>query len=162
MVYMDNGISLSHKKEWNNAICNNMDGLRDYHTKWRKSEEKNSIWWYLKCILSQVVLVLKNPPAYAADPRGLGSIPGSGRSPGEGHGNPLQDSCPKNPMDREPGELMGSQRVGYNWVTNTYSRIYMWSLKIYKWTYLQIGNGLTYLENKLTVTKEESAGGGVN
>ena len=30
----------------------------------------------------------------------LGSIPGSGRSPGEGNGNPLQYSCPKNPMDR--------------------------------------------------------------
>ena len=30
----------------------------------------------------------------------LGSIPGLGRSPGEGHGNPLQSSCPENPMDR--------------------------------------------------------------
>ena len=30
----------------------------------------------------------------------LGSIPGSGRSPGEGNGNPLQYSCPENPMDR--------------------------------------------------------------
>ena len=30
----------------------------------------------------------------------MGSIPGSGRSPGEGHGNPLQDSCLKNPMDK--------------------------------------------------------------
>ena len=58
--------------------------------------------------------MLKNPPAYAGDPRGLGSIPGSGRSPGEGHGNPLQDSCPKNPMDREPDGLMGSQRMGHN------------------------------------------------
>ena len=58
--------------------------------------------------------MLKNPPADAGDPRGLGSIPGSGRSPGEGHGNPLQDSCPKNPMDREPDGLMGSQRMGHN------------------------------------------------
>ena len=31
----------------------------------------------------------------------LGLIPGSGRSPGEGHGNPLQDSCLENPMDRK-------------------------------------------------------------
>ena len=38
----------------------------------------------------------------------------------------------------------------------------MWNLKIYKRTYLQIGNGLTYLENKLRVIKEESAGGGGN
>ena len=40
---------------------------------------------------------LKSPPADAGD---LGSIPGSGRSPGEGHGNPLQHSCLGNPMDR--------------------------------------------------------------
>ena len=44
-----------------------------------------------------------------------GSIPGSGRSPGEGHGNPLQYSCLENPMDEEPGRLqsIGSQRVGH-------------------------------------------------
>ena len=34
------------------------------------------------------------------DVRDAGSIPGSGRSPGEGHGNPLQYSCLENPMDR--------------------------------------------------------------
>ena len=41
----------------------------------------------------------------------LGSIPGSGRSPGEGNGNPLQYSCLENPMEEEPGRLqfMGSQ-----------------------------------------------------
>ena len=42
--------------------------------------------------------VVKNPPGNA----GYASlIPGSGRSPGEGNGNPLQDSCLENPMDRE-------------------------------------------------------------
>ena len=41
--------------------------------------------------------VVKNPPAHAGD---LGSIPGSGRSPGDGNGNPLQYSCLENPMDR--------------------------------------------------------------
>ena len=35
----------------------------------------------------------------------LGSIPGLGRSPGNGNGNPLQDSCLKNSMDREPSGL---------------------------------------------------------
>ena len=40
---------------------------------------------------------LKNPPANAED---MGSIPGSGRSPGEGNGNPLQYSCLENSMDR--------------------------------------------------------------
>ena len=49
---------------------------------------------------SQVVLVEKNPPANAGDIRDMGSIPGSGRSPGGGHGNPLQYSCLENPMDR--------------------------------------------------------------
>ena len=38
--------------------------------------------------------------ASACDAGDLGSIPGSGRSPGEGNGNPLQYSCPGNPMDR--------------------------------------------------------------
>ena len=42
----------------------------------------------------QMALVVKNPPADAGDVRDLGSIPGSGRSPGGGHGNPLQYSCP--------------------------------------------------------------------
>ena len=42
-----NGILLSHEK-WNNAICSNMDGPRDYHTKWSKSErEKNIIWYHI-------------------------------------------------------------------------------------------------------------------
>ena len=44
-----------------------------------------------------MMLVIKNPPANAGDP---GSIPGWGRSPGEGHGNPLQYSCLENPTDR--------------------------------------------------------------
>ena len=49
---------------------------------------------------SQVVLVVKNLPANAGDPRDVGSIPGWGRFPGGGHGNPLQLSCLENPMDR--------------------------------------------------------------
>ena len=43
---------------------------------------------------------LKNPPANAGDTRDAGSIHGSGRSPGGGHGNALQYSCLENPMDR--------------------------------------------------------------
>ena len=49
---------------------------------------------------SQVVLVVKNPPANAGDVRNVSSTPGLGRSPGGGHGNPLQYSCLQNPMDR--------------------------------------------------------------
>ena len=48
----------------------------------------------------RVVLVVKNPPTRAGEVRDVGSIPGSERSPGGGHGNPLQYSCLENPMDR--------------------------------------------------------------
>jgi len=44
--------------------------------------------------------VVKNLPANAGDTGDMGSIPGSGRSPGGGHGSPLQYSCLENPTDR--------------------------------------------------------------
>ena len=49
---------------------------------------------------SQVALVVKNLTVNAGDARDMGSIPGSGRSSGEGNGNPLQYSCLENPMVR--------------------------------------------------------------
>ena len=55
---------------------------------------------YLEVIFvwaSQVALVVKSPPANAGD---TGSIPGWGRPPGGGYGNPLHYSCLENPMDR--------------------------------------------------------------
>ena len=51
-------------------------------------------------VASQVALVVKKPPAKVGDERDMGSIPGSGRSPGGGHGDPLQYSCLENPVDR--------------------------------------------------------------
>ena len=50
--------------------------------------------------------VLKNPPINARDSRDVGLIPGSGRSPGGGNGNPFYYSCLENPKDR------GLLRVG--------------------------------------------------
>ena len=49
----------------------------------------------------------------ACNPRDAGSVPGSGRFPGGGHGNPLQYSCLENPMDRGAGGLqsIGLQRI---------------------------------------------------
>ena len=47
-----------------------------------------------------MAIVVKNLPIDAGDIRDVGSIPGSGRSPGGGHGNPPQYSCLENPMDR--------------------------------------------------------------
>ena len=39
-VCLNNGVLLIYKREWNNVICNNMDGPRDYHIKWTKSDTK--------------------------------------------------------------------------------------------------------------------------
>ena len=68
--------------------------------------------------------MVKKPPATAGDIRDLGSTPGSGRSPGGGHGNPLQYSCLENPRDRGACRLqsMGyspkGQSIGYSlWAT---------------------------------------------
>ena len=49
---------------------------------------------------SWVALAIKNPTAKAGDIRDMGSIPGSGRSPGGEYGNPLQYCCLENPLDR--------------------------------------------------------------
>ena len=72
---------------------------------------------YGSCRASPVMLVVKNRLANA-DVRDTGSVSGLGRSPGGGHGNPLQYSCPQNPMDRgeKPGGLqsIGSQRVRHD------------------------------------------------
>ena len=59
---------------------------------------------------------MKNPPANAGD---LGSVPGSGRSPGEGNGNPLQYSCLGNLMDRVASwaTVHGVARVGHDLAT---------------------------------------------
>ena len=50
--------------------------------------------------LIYLALVVKNPLADAGDIRDIGSVPGWGRSPGGGHGNPLQYPCLENPTDR--------------------------------------------------------------
>ena len=47
-----------------------------------------------------MMLVVKNSPANAGDVSDMGLIPGLGRSPGEGSGNPFQYSCLEDPMDR--------------------------------------------------------------
>ena len=56
--------------------------------------------------VSQVALVVKNPPANAGDIRDAGSVPGLGRSPGAGNGCPLQYSCLENSMDRGAWQTM--------------------------------------------------------
>ena len=56
--------------------------------------------------------MVKNPPASVGDTGDKDFIPGSGRSPGEGSGNPFQYSCLGNPMDRE-GRLAGYSPWGH-------------------------------------------------
>ena len=62
----------------------------------------------------------KESACSAQDP---GSIPGLGRSPGEGNGNPLQYSCLENSWTEEPGGLqfIGLQKAGHDWVTNIFT-----------------------------------------
>ena len=66
-----------------------------FNIKTNKKNQCNTACW-----ASQVALVVKNLPANAGDIRDPGLIPGSGRSPGGGHSNPLQDSSLENPMYR--------------------------------------------------------------
>ena len=65
------------------------------------------------------MLVVKNPPVNAGDIRDKGSVPGLGRYPGGGDGNPLQYSCLKNPMNRGTwwAIVHGVTRVRYDLAT---------------------------------------------
>ena len=61
VAHIYNETLLSHKKRWNNAICSNMDGLKDYHTKWSKSDRERQIsydityMWNLKCDTNELI-----------------------------------------------------------------------------------------------------------
>ena len=82
------------------------------------SHQGNRTQLILGCYLNpSLVQPVKVSTRNAGD---LGSIPGSGRSPGEGNGTPLQYSCLENPMDGGAWWVtaMGSQRVGHNWTTS--------------------------------------------
>ena len=70
--------------------------------------------------------MVNNPPANAGDTRDTGSIPGLGRSPGRGNGNPFQYSCLENPMDRR---TMGLQESDTNLVTKQQQLVHKTYLK---------------------------------
>ena len=63
---------------------------------------------------SQAVLMVKNPPASAGDVRDVGLIPGSGRSPGGGHGHPFHYSCLEDPTGRRAWRAV-VHRVTQRW-----------------------------------------------
>ena len=73
-----------------------------------------------------MVLVVKNPPTNAGDIRDRGSVPGSERSPGGEHGNPLQYSCLENPMDR------GAWRATVHRVTKNQTQLRQLSMHWYQ------------------------------
>ena len=72
-----------------------------------------------------MALVVKNPSANAGDVRDTGLIPGLGRSPAEGNGNPLQYSCLENPMDRGAWQAIvhGVARVRHDLATKPSSTL---------------------------------------
>ena len=92
---------------------------------WRDSWEEKNMGSDAKWVSPRIWATLNTKPCSevkvsASNAGNLGSIPGSGRSPGEGNGNPLQYSCLENPMDEEPGRLQSTalQRVGHDWATS--------------------------------------------
>ena len=86
--------------------------------------------------------MVKNLPAKARDIRNTGSIPRSGRSPGGGHGNPLQHSCLKNPMDR------GAQQAIAHRVTNSQTQLKRFSMQA------GIADSLLYIRNYHNFVKQ--------
>ena len=68
-------------------------------------------------VSARVALVVKDPPANAGDKRDAGPVPGLERTPGGGHGNPLQYSCLEKPMDR------GAWQTAVHGVTQSRTRL---------------------------------------
>ena len=90
------------------------------------------------------VSIVKNPPANARDAGDLDSIPGSGRSPGEGNGNPLQYSCLGNPMDRETcwATVHG---VAKSWTLSNWTCTHTWH---YNTWWIVLTSGLQILKER--------------
>ena len=72
-----------------------------------------------------MALVVKNPPAKNEDIRDTGSIPGSERSLGGGHGNPFQYACLKNAMDRRVWQAT-VHKVAKNWTQLKQLSMHAW------------------------------------
>ena len=89
--------------------------------------------------------MVKNPPADAGDARDIGSIPGSGRSPGGGNGNPLQYSCLENPMDR------GAWRAAVHGVTKSRT----WLKRLSTHAGIQLLGWVSYFAANLIILKKK-------
>ena len=126
VIHIYNGILLSHKKEGNNAICSNMDGPRDYHSKWCKSGTS---------------LAVQQLRLHASTAGCAGSIPGQGtkilHAAWRSQKVKIKNKNKKTKWSKSERE----RQIWYH--LHVESKIW------HKWTYLQNGNRLTGIENRL-------------
>ena len=108
---------------------------------------------FIQIPASQVALMVKNLPANARDMRDSGAIPGSGRAPGGGHGNPLQFSCLENPMDRGAWHTT-VHRVAKSWVwlksLSTHAPVHQQSFSMSTWCPLEVKAPSSWISKMLT------------
>ena len=95
------------------------------------------VHWLVKLGASLVAQWVKNLPASAGAEWDVGLIPGSGRPPGEGNGNPLQYSCLENPMDREDASWWTYQILSdFSWMDIWVSSRFLLLWAMLLWTFL--------------------------
>ena len=102
--------------------------------------------------------MVKNPPASAGDIRDACSIPGLGRSPGVGHGNPLQYSCLENSTDRGArwATVHRVRKSGHDRSNLTHTRAEIGRLLWYAGTYLRVSK-VKKKQNKTQASKQEQS-----
>ena len=97
--------------------------------------------------------MVKNLPANARDMRDSGSIPGSGRAAGGGHGSPLQFSCLENPMDRRAWHTT-VHRVAKSWVwlksLSTHAPVHQQAFSMSTWCPLEVKAPSSWISKMLT------------
>ena len=106
---------------WNNYYCKNKLATQNRNLKFSSLKYFKHFFFFF-FFASQVVLAVKNLSANAGYIRDMGLIPGSGRVPGGGHGNPLLPTLAwRIPWTEEPGGLqsIGSKRIRHKWSSLT-------------------------------------------
>ena len=129
------------------TVCNSCFIVVVWNQTHNISEVCLYIYIYIYIYTSQVALVVNNLPASAGIIRDTGSVRRSGRSPGGGHGNPLQYSCLENPMDRGAWwATVHGVAKSWTWLkqlsthtctcahTNTYTHTYFMSFMCWMYT----------------------------
>ena len=98
-----------------------------------------------------MTLVVKNPPANTRDARVMNSIPGSGWSPGEGNGSPLQYSCLENSMDRGAWQAtVHGVTKSQIWLSTHYFLVFIYTSDIYMYIYIYMYR-CTYIYIRITL-----------